>query len=309
MQATWEATVEAYDEYLQSRSQQGEVARRTRENYVRGLRRFGKWRDQTGEPTLDEMFDYLTDRAGEGLAPATLNLDKAALRKWLVTEGRLDDASRLREWYGENFRATSNTRRDYLEGDELEAMYDAAEEVSTRAAAVVRLLGDTGARVGELHLLDVEDVDEGGPDGRPRVRIPRLKRRTPADDRPVSTRAVSVETGRALSAYLSEWSEFARTDHPPAASDPLFVSYAGRLSKNSLRNDVSAVAEATDHPDVTADRVSPHLFRHTVGFRLAAEGYTATQIGDYLGKESPAEVYVETGAETVENMADDLVGD
>jgi len=130
MQATWEATVDAYDEYLQSRSEQGEVATGTREDYVRTLRRFGKWRDQSGEPTLDEMFDYRTDRAGEGLAPATLNLDKAALRKWLVTEGRLDDASRLREWYGENFRATSNTRRDYLEGDELEAMYDAAEEVS-----------------------------------------------------------------------------------------------------------------------------------------------------------------------------------
>jgi integrase len=71
----------------------------------------------------------------------------------------------------------------------------------------------------------------------------------------------------------------------------------------------SAIAEAADHPDVTADRVSPRLFRHTVGFRLAAKGVTPTQIGDSLGKNSPAVVYVETEAETVENMANELLGE
>lgn len=289
-----------YEDYLRVRQRQDELAESTVTQYVRRLERFAASRDGAGEPTVDEMVTFLTERGAEGLSGATLNIDKAALRKYLVYKNRLDDAAALREWFAENFRASSSARRDWFDEAELTALYDAADGYSARMGAAVGLLGETGMRVGELVALDVEDVTVTPP-SEAKVVIERLKRRS---ETVTDSRTISPTTADRLDRYLDQWADFRYRDGGrPRGDEPLFVGPSGRLGTESIRHHLNAVADECPHPEIDSDRVSPHKFRHTVGFRLAEQGYTAEQIGEYLGKKSPANVYVSTSEEIVEDMS------
>jgi len=89
---------------------------------------------------------------------------------------------------------------DVLSRDEIQAMEDAA--VTERDKLIVRLLGDTGIRVGELVRLTLNDLIErdrthyllvGGKTGQRMVPIPRLYHLTPTDAYEAMVRTLAEE--------------------------------------------------------------------------------------------------------------------
>jgi len=312
--------LDRYEKYLNSRVRNGELAEGTMQKYLGALRRFEEWRSGDGEVTTSEFQDYLMDRAM--LAGSTLNVEKSAFVKYLVVEDRSVDIMPLKQWFRERFEVTSGGTPDYLSEEEFSAVREAACE-DARDLAMVMLFIRTGMRVGELVALDRGDVvfepptehrgedfvadhpDEAGTVGG-FVRVERTKRRNEVTDR----RLLYEEDVEAIRAYIKGIGEYARVDGDDGA---LFVNdtvnqtepYKGqnRVRESYVRGLVTSIGERADHPEVDGSRLHPHLFRHTVGSWLGMQGYTADEIGDYLGKESDASRYTHFDAQKHSEMS------
>ena len=98
----------------------------------------------------------------------------------------------------------------------------------------------------------------------------------------------------ATAAQLRRWLR----ERPRAPEAPLFPNRSGgQLTRTSVteRLALAARSAARLHPELTARRVSPHLFRHSLAMHLLQAGVDITVIALWLGHESPAttHMYVE----------------
>lgn len=328
--------VEGYERYVGRLVERGNLSADTQRKYVGAVGRFNEWRGgATSEPDIGTIKDYIMSRATEDdLSGASLNVAKCAFRKYLVYQNRSDEYADLRDWFNEHFTVSSTAKTDRLTEEELEA-FRAAAAGDPRAGAIVEIFNATGLRVGEIVRMDRDDItfDAGSvPDFEGEhagaIKIHRQKRgEAVSDHRPLNERAVG-----AVDHYIDSLDQYAGVD---AVSSPgLFVNdRPARLSSDKIPGGVEAdttvngepatyrvttqrinsilkdVAAKTDHPDVTPERMHAHLLRHTVGSRLGDQGYTAKQVGEFLGRVSPAESYVHTGSEAISEMATHLDGD
>jgi integrase len=110
-----------------------------------------------------------------------------------------------------------------------------------RDAAVIRILFDTGARLGELRALMVEDWDRRGDT---------LVLRGKTGTRVVP---ISASTGEALSRYLR-----ARKDHPKARLRAMWLSPKGALTDSGVAQLLRRRCEQAG-----IESINPHQFRHT----------------------------------------------
>jgi integrase/recombinase XerC len=295
--------LDRFERFLTSQVSSGMLAEGTAAKYRRNVEAFAQWRAGTGEPTVDEMEDFLLAcSADRGHAGSTLNVIKCALGKYLTAVGTAEKYMPLKHWFGQTFHVSSGGTPDYLEDDEVSAIQRAAA-TDARLSAMVALFLRTGMRVGELVALDTDDVVFEDGDGGGYVTIQREKRRETVIDR----RTLSDEDLDTLSWYFEARSEYGPSE---AADDgALFITSkrsgdgSFRITKAYVRELVTQLGDRADHPDVSGERLYPHLFRHTVGFRLGREGFSASQIGDYLGKGSSAERYTHFESEQHDEMA------
>lgn len=285
----------------------GGIAERTASQYISAVEKLAAFHGEDApEPTVEDFQDYIVSRAADdGLQGSTLNLYKCAFKKYLIATGRAGVYPQLKAWFADSFRVTSSGTPDYLRADEIEAIRAAAARLGPKENAIVTLLLRTGMRVGELTRLDVDDITFDDGSGKGYVEIEREKRGEYVKDRRrlrgweleiVNEYMESVP--RTLPVEAAEEGALFATDRPNNTDG----SY--RASTQHIREVITRVGEATDHENVTGERLHPHLFRHTVGSILGMAGMSATQIGAYLGKASDAERYTHFDAGAVNDMTE-----
>jgi site-specific recombinase XerD len=249
-------TEAAIDRFLASPS----LAESTRRAYAADLRRFGDWLEQRGtaveEIDVRALVDYASElgRARNGLAPATIARNLAAVRSFLrFTLGptRVPDASlgprRPQRLPEAPKREEIESIVDSLDGDGALAL---------RNHALIELVYSAGLRSAEAVGLDLSDVDfeqehlrVRGKGGKERI-VP-----------------LGEEAAHVLARYLRE----GRPELARGANDALFLSPRGR------RLDTSTLRRLLPHP---------HRLRHSFATHLLEGGADLRTIQELLGHSS-----------------------
>ncbi len=206
---------------------------------------------------------------------------KKALRKFFRWLGKED----LVNWYSLGEVEPKVSPQDLITEEEFERMLRVC--MNSRDRALISLLYETGARIGEIGSMKIKDVsfDEYGAI----VWLPKSK-----------TKRRKLRVVYSSSSFLSAWI----SDHPlKDPESPLWVKFSG---KNAFK--------AMEYPDIRAQikkiakragikkRIYPHLFRHTRATRLLAkvpESIGAKYMGWVNGSKMIA-VYVHLASEDVE---------
>ena len=269
-------TEAAIDRFLASPS----LADSTRRAYAADLRRFGDWLDQRGisveEIDVRALVDYASElgRARNGLAPATIARNLAAVRSFLrFTLGptRVPDAS----------LGPRRPQRlpEAPKREEIELIVDSLEgdgPLGLRNRALVELVYSAGLRSAEAVGLDLADVDfeqehvrVRGKGGKERV-VP-----------------LGEEAAHVVARYLRE----ARPELARGANDALFLSTRGR------RLDTSTLRRLLPHP---------HRLRHSFATHLLEGGADLRTIQELLGHSSlsTTQVYSHVDARRLRRVYD-----
>lgn len=143
---------------------------------------------------------------------------------------------------------------DIFSEDELRRLFAACTGntfEARRNTALLRLLMSTGARVGEVAGLKLEDVDLDA----------RNAYVTGKGDRGRVLR-LTAKTVKALDRYLR-----IRTSHAHAEEPWLWLGKRGRMRESGIQQTVRKIGE-----DAGVERVYPHRFRHTAAHEWLASG-------------------------------------
>jgi integrase/recombinase XerD len=246
----------AIDRFLASPA----LAESTRRAYAADLRRFGGWLDERGttiaEIDVRALVEYASElgRARNGLAPATIARNLAAVRSFLrytLGPNRVPDAS----------LGPRRPQRlpEAPKREEIESIVDSLDSdgpLGLRNRALVELVYSAGLRSAEAVGLDLGDVDfeqehvrVRGKGGKERV-VP-----------------LGEEAAHVVARYLRE----ARPELARGANDALFLSTRGR------RLDTSTLRRLLPHP---------HRLRHSFATHLLEGGADLRTIQELLGHSS-----------------------
>jgi len=155
--------------------------------------------------------------------------------------------------------------RKYLKEDELKALLEAPRRMRDRL--IIKLMYETGMRVGELASLTIGDVDLEASE----VTIQRAKRH---------------EEGRKVP-IVNSWTKTMLRDYIGTRKnrkDPLFVSNKrGPLSRRQVERLVSNYAEAVG---IERDKRHPHVLRHTHAVHALKSGIDLRTLQQNLGHSS-----------------------
>jgi site-specific recombinase XerD len=230
----------------------------TIKSYGDGVRAFLRWCDDAGHPAaLDRELvnGFVATLLATGLEPATARARQLAVRRfsaWLADEGEIDDDPLL----GLKAPKLDTKVTESLTDDELRRLIKACagnDFRSRRDEAIVRLMGETGMRPGEVCNIDVADLDLS----RGLVTVRRGKG---AKGRVVP---IGAQTGRAIDRYLR-----ARRAHRLADAPALWLGDRGKeLNYYGLHAALKARAELAG-----LKGFHPHLLRHTAAARWLAAG-------------------------------------
>lgn len=162
---------------------------------------------------------------------------------------------------------------EVLERDEINRIEQAA--ITERDKLIVRVLADTGIRVGELRRLRVTDLISQG-----RERYLRVRGKGARD------RLVPITPGLHM-----RLDRYVRRGRPECGTDALFVTLDRRPS-----GDHEPIAEPTVQGMLAMlgrkagleKRVHPHLFRHSLATNLLRRNVNPVQVRDILGHTSLA---------------------
>lgn len=155
--------------------------------------------------------------------------------------------------------------RKYLKEDELKALLETPRRMRDRL--IIKLMYETGMRVGELAALTIGDVDlESG-----EITIQRAKRH---------------EEGRKVP-IVNSWTKTMLHDYIGTRKnrrDPLFVSNKrGPLSRRQVERLVSNYAERVG---IEPDKRHPHVLRHTHAVHALKSGIDLRTLQQNLGHSS-----------------------
>lgn len=302
--------VERLERYFERAVANGERSPKTRDQYLRSVRRFDEWLSDehsgVGEPDVSHAKDFLEHLWYEKeLQSSSVNVYKCAVGKYFSVTDRAREYVDVTEWFSDQFTITTKETHDYFEEGELDQLKEDVSE--PRRAAMVYLLAETGMRRAELVSLDVDDIDTDSQ----RVRISRRKRR----DNVSQWRHLSDDATDALGTYMDKLHLYGPT--VAVESDALFFSGRAsgdgswRVTDDYVRRLINDAGDECSHPNVDRERIHPHLFRHTVGTRLAMDGRSAKEIASYLGQKraASAERYMHFAPEQAEEMHRIVVGD
>ena len=198
--------------------------------------------------------------------------------KWLGSEDIVN-------WFSIGKYETKVTPQDLISEEEFQRMMNSC--MNSRDRAMLSLLYESGARIGEIGSMRIRDVsfDEYGAI----VWLPRSKT--------VRRKIRIVYSAR----YLAEW----LSDHPLSEdlNAPLWIKLTGKnafrgMEYADIRNQIKKIAKRAG----IKKRIYPHLFRHTRATRLLAkipESIGAKYLGWVPGSDM-VKVYVHLASEDVD---------
>jgi integrase/recombinase XerD len=227
--------------------------------------------EQLTRSALDRLSAQLLDEGGKSGRPLSRHTIASYLRSvnvflsWAQSEG---------EAVAARAKAPKSSKRliDVLSREEITAMEDTA--TAERDKLIVRVLADTGIRVGELVNLTVNDLIErdrthylrvGGKTGERMVPIPRLYRR------------------------LLRYAQRGRPRDVP--SDRMFISLRRRPGGDYGPLTASGVEQVIQDLGASAGitkRVYPHLLRHSYATWALTRGMNPIMLANILGHTSLA---------------------
>jgi site-specific recombinase XerD len=237
-------------------------------------RQFLPWCDEQGITKPDELTQRVLDRWSNYLQSDDRQLAKESVRtylrtvamflKWAQRDGSIAASVHI--------NGPRKERRviDVLSRDQIQKMEDRA--ATERDKLVIRLLADTGIRLGELLGLRVGDLRE---DGRERYIKVHGK----------GSRDRLVPMSPALYQRLKRFADKSRPDN--AASDKIFLTNRRShktgdyeaVQPRSIENMITAAGEAAK----LERSVHPHLFRHSFATWCLRRGMNPMQLQDILG--------------------------
>jgi site-specific recombinase XerD len=145
-----------------------------------------------------------------------------------------------------------------------------ADFEARRDAAIIRVMVDTGCRIGEALALRLTDDDDNDVDlDQGTIRLLGKGRRW-------RTASVGDKTARALDRYLR-----ARRDHPDASSPSLWLGRRGALTDQGLR---LVIRRRGDQAGL--GRIHPHMLRHAAAHHWLAAGGSEGDLMRLLGWQS-----------------------
>jgi site-specific recombinase XerD len=225
------------------------------------------------ERLLDRLINKLTSDGGERgqLAKASVNSYARAINgflSWLRTQ---------EEGKGLTVKASvpklGKRQLDILSREEIQAMEDVAR--TERDKLIVRVLADTGIRLGELLGLKVDDLMQ------PTTRSYFLRVQGKGD------KGRDVPVAPALFIRLNKYAQRGRPRD--AGTDRLFLSSRRRRGVY-LPLTSSGVAQLIDllgkEAELKHDRVYPHLLRHSYATWMIKRGINPLQLAKILGHNS-----------------------
>ena len=215
------------------------------------------------------------------LSDNSLEEVKKTLKKFFKRLGKEE----LVNWFSLKNISSKVTPQDLITEEEFEAMLKAC--MNSRDRALISLLYESGARIGEIGSMRVKDVsfDEYGAI----VWLPKSKT--------IRRKLRVVYSAK----YLSEW----LSDHPlkDEVEVPLWIKLTGRnamkaMAYDDIRMQIKKIAKRAG----IKKRIYPHLFRHTRATRLlskVSESVGAKYLGWVPGSDM-VRVYVHLASEDVE---------
>ena len=235
-------------------------------------------------------------RAKTELSTSTLNLHKHVLKKFVrYVHGATDSYPECVAW----IRVKANcgkekTAEELLTQQEVEAIIASTE--SPRDRALVSLMAESGARLGEIITARIRNVL--------------------FNDRGFSL-SVNGKTGTRtipLCASEQDLKEWLNSYHPykgdPEA--PLFTSYAEKRNRTNLKEEgVGELIRKAAARAGISKRVYPHLFRHTRATELARLGWTEPMLKKFFGWDKNSRmpsVYVHLAETDVEDKYYEMYG-
>ena len=169
----------------------------------------------------------------------------------------------------------------FLTRQEMQAILDAPDTATwagQRDHALFTMLYNTGARVSEIIDLRVENlILDTSPSIHPTGN--RRKQR-------------SVPLWRSTVTLMRAWK---RRSGTTASSAPLFPNRSGKaMSRSNVTQRLALAVEAAAemNPQLNAQSISPHTFRHTTAMHLLQSGVDMAVIALWLGHESPSTTHM-----------------
>jgi len=226
--------------------------------YRASFRRFWAWAIDVGlEPdpaviTTTDVNAFVDKLVASGLASTTVAIVWRNLRPFFSWWAKENDAPN--PFSGADVPAVKDDQPPaVIAMDDIRALLAACsgkDFADRRDTAVIRVLFDTGCRLGELVALRLEDWDR---------RQDELTFRGKTGRRVVP---LSSSTGEALARYLR-----VRAQHKDAGSDALWLSLKGQLRDSGVAQLLARRSREADLP-----RLNPHRFRHTFSHEFRAQG-------------------------------------
>jgi integrase len=267
-----------WDDFRRSLARRGRSTRTIktyRDNYVD----FWRWALAAGtsdpaavdHKVINAWLDHLLSRQVVRNGRPQFDTDPSTgepVPRMLSTESRRTAYRNVRpffSWYATEFEVPNPfDRADSPDGDNsapvpvvtldhLRALLAACEGKAfddRRDMALIRILLDTGARLGELENLTVDDWDR-------RADVLALDGKTGRRGAPIG-----AATGEALSRYMR-----VRKNHPSAKLAALWLGKRGRLSQTGISQVIRRRCDQAQIP-----RINPHRFRHTWAHEFRAAG-------------------------------------
>jgi integrase len=267
------------------------LRRRNRSDSTIGLYRksfeaFWRWGLEVGidpDPSAITPADvnaYVDKMIARGLAPTTIAINWRNLRPFFAWWSRETDLPNPFDG-ADTPGSGEESPPPVIDLDDIRQLLAACagkDLPSRRDEAIIRVLFDTGCRLGELVALDVEDWDR---------RNDYLTLRGKTGTRIVP---VSPSTGEALARYLR-----VRAAAPQSGVPGLWIGPKGRLSDSGVAQVLARRCQQAGLP-----RLNPHRFRHTFShtFRAAGgsegdlmylAGWSSTAMAHRYGKSAAAE--------------------
>ena len=297
--------MKAVEDFLRHLSIERGLAKNSLAAYGRDLRKYSAFLEQNGCPveraTPELIAEFLESLHTSGLAASSNARTLAAVRglhRFLLNEGVADSdpaakmrrprqAMRLPKALSlvqvEALLAASGPEPESVRppGNASNDLAAATDPLRLRDRAIVELLYSTGARVGELVALDLDEVVDGelvrlrGKGGKERVVPIGSYARAALDSYLVRTRPYLVSRGGTPALFLN--------------------SRGGRLSRQSVWALLSELGAET------GVSVSPHSLRHSFATHLLEGGADVRVVQELLGHASVATTQIYTLV-TVDNL-------